>query len=85
MNNYYFPDLSNISGDNFVKIFEHFKFIFKDKTKDRFLIATSGGPDSILLLYLVCKYFPDYKNKIGVQGGDYYKPVEYKSKKTTLY
>jgi len=64
VNNYYFPDLSNISGNNFVKIFEHFNFIFKDKTKDRFLIATSGGPDSILLLYLVCKYFPDYKNKI---------------------
>lgn len=25
---------------------------------------------------------PDYKNKIGIQGGDYYKPVEYKSIKT---
>jgi len=24
----------------------------------------------------------DYKNKIGIQGGDYYKPVEYKSIKT---
>jgi hypothetical protein len=23
-------------------------------------------------------WMPDYKNKIGVQGGDYYKPVEYK-------
>ena len=23
-------------------------------------------------------WMSDYKNKIGVQGGDYYKPVEYK-------
>ena len=64
MKNYYFPDPSNISGDYSMKIFEHFNLIFKDKTKDRFVIATSGGSDSILLLYLVCKYFSDYKNKI---------------------
>tara|TARA_E500000178_G_C16723503_1_gene618248 strand:- start:284 stop:439 length:156 start_codon:yes stop_codon:yes gene_type:complete len=24
-------------------------------------------------------WMSEYKNKIGVQGGDYYKPVEYKS------
>ena len=60
----YFPDPSNISEGHSMKIFEHFNLIFKDKIKDRFVIATSGGSDSILLLYLVCKYFSDYKNKI---------------------
>ena len=47
-----------IINDSFTdKIFTHFNFLLNKKKKDKFILSVSGGGDSVLLLYLFCKYF----------------------------
>jgi len=44
--------------------FKYFNHILKKKLQDKFILAVSGGADSMLLLYLFCKYFPNARENI---------------------
>ena len=44
------------------KIFRHFDILLSKIKKDKFVLSISGGGDSVLLLYLFCKYF-EYDTK----------------------
>ena len=47
-----------IIDDDFTdKIFRHFDVLLEKIKEDKFVLAVSGGADSVLLLYLFCKYF----------------------------
>ena len=47
-----------IIDDSFTdKIFRHFDVLLGKIKKDKFVLSVSGGADSVLLLYLFCKYF----------------------------
>ena len=47
-----------IINDSFTdKIFSYFDVLLRDIKKDKFVLAVSGGADSIFLLYMFCKYF----------------------------
>ena len=46
--------------------FEHFDFIFKEKKDLRFLLALSGGSDSMLILFLLLRYFKGNNNLISI-------------------
>ena len=47
-----------IINDSFTdKVFRHFDVLLRKIKEDKFVLAVSGGADSILLLYLFCKYF----------------------------
>ena len=51
------PDPTIIKDSFSDKIFVHFDRLLNGKRKDKFVLSISGGPDSVLLLYLFCKYF----------------------------
>ena len=51
------PNPFSINEKYLTQYFEHFDFIFKKKKDFRVLLAFSGGSDSILLLYLLLRYF----------------------------
>ena len=46
--------------------FEHFDFILKQKKDISVLLALSGGSDSMLLLYLLLRYFKGNKGTIKI-------------------
>ena len=47
-----------IINDSFTdKIFRHFDVLLGKIKEDKFVLSLSGGADSVLLLYLFCKYF----------------------------
>ena len=47
-----------IINDSFTdKIFRHFNALLSNNKEDKFVLSVSGGADSVLLLYLFCKYF----------------------------
>ena len=47
-----------IINDSFTdKIFRHFDVLLGKTKEDKFVLSVSGGADSVLLLYLFCKYF----------------------------
>ena len=48
-----YPKIINDSYTD--KIFRHFDVLLRKTDKDKFVLAVSGGADSILLLYLFCK------------------------------
>ena len=50
-----YPKIINDSFTN--KIFSHFDVLLREIKKDKFVLSVSGGADSVLLLYLFCKYF----------------------------
>ena len=39
------------------KVFRHFDVLLNKIKEDKFVLSVSGGADSVLLLYLFCKYF----------------------------
>ena len=51
------PNPLIINEKYLIKYFEHFDCLFKKKKDLRVLLALSGGSDSILLLYLLLRYF----------------------------
>ena len=64
MNSHHIP-FPTIINDSFTdNIFAHFDAILSDKKKDKFVLSVSGGSDSVLLLYLFCKYFESDKKRI---------------------
>jgi len=60
------PNPLIINGKYLTKYFEHFDCLFKNKKDSRVLLAFSGGSDSILLLYLLLRYFKDNKRFINI-------------------
>ena len=57
MNIYHIP-YPKIINDSFTdKIFRHFDVLLGKIKEHKFVLSVSGGADSILLLYLFCKYF----------------------------
>ncbi len=64
MKHNYIPN-PKIFNDSFTdKIFAHFKGLLRKKNKDKFVLSVSGGADSVLLLYLLCKYFEFDTNRL---------------------
>ena len=57
MINFKIPNPLIINEKYLIKYFKHFDSLFKIKKDLRILLALSGGSDSILLLYLLLKYF----------------------------
>jgi len=55
--NHHIPYPKIINDDFTDKIFTHFNVLLSKKKKDKFVLSVSGGADSVLLLYLFCKYF----------------------------
>ena len=54
-----------IINDSFTdKIFRHFDVLLEKIKEDKFVLAVSGGADSVLLLYLFCKYFESDTKKL---------------------
>ena len=51
------PNPLIINEKYLTKYFEHFDSLFKKKKDLRALLAFSGGSDSILVLYLLLRYF----------------------------
>ena len=64
MNKYSIPDPLEINNRFLDNIFSHFDKILKNKKNDKFILAVSGGSDSVLLLYLFIKYFNGDHDKI---------------------
>ena len=63
MTDFKIPNPLIINEKYLTKYFEHFDFLFKKKKDLRVLLALSGGSDSILLLYLILRYFKG-KNRV---------------------
>ena len=57
MNSFKIPNPLIIEEKYLLKYFKHFDFIFKKEKDTRFLLSFSGGSDSMLLLYLLIRYF----------------------------
>ena len=54
-----------IINDSFTdKIFRHFDVLLGKIKEDKFVLSVSGGADSVLLLYLFCKYFESYTKRL---------------------
>ena len=54
-----------IINDSFTdKIFRHFDVLLGKIKEDKFVLSVSGGADSVLLLYLFCKYFESDTKKL---------------------
>ena len=54
-----------IINDSFTdKIFRHFDVLLGKTKEDKFVLSVSGGADSVLLLYLFCKYFESYTKRL---------------------
>ena len=64
MNKYLIPDPHLINDYYSDNIFSHFDNVLKNKKNDKFIVSVSGGSDSVLLLFLLIKYFNGNKNKI---------------------
>ena len=66
MKNYHIP-YPIIINDSFTdKIFTHFNALLRKKKKDKFVLSVSGGADSVLLLYLFCKYFKSETKRLTI-------------------
>ena len=64
MNIYHIP-YPKIINDSFTdKIFTHFDILLSKIKENKFVLSVSGGADSILLLYLFCKYFESDTKKL---------------------
>ena len=57
MTDFKIPNPLIINEKYLTKYFEHFDFLFKKKKDLRVLLAFSGGSDSMLVLYLLLRYF----------------------------
>ena len=57
MTDFKIPNPLIINEKYLIKYFEHFDFLFKKKKDLRVLLAFSGGSDSMLVLYLLLRYF----------------------------
>ena len=66
MSNFKIPSPLIINEKYLKKYFEHFDSIFKQKKDLKVLLAFSGGSDSMLLLYLLLRYFKDSKKTIRI-------------------
>ena len=66
LNDIKIPNPLIINGKYLTKYFEHFDCLFKKKKDSRVLLAFSGGSDSILLLYLLLRYFKGNKRVINI-------------------
>ena len=64
MNIYHIP-YPKIINDSFTdKIFRHFDVLLGKIKENKFVLSVSGGADSVLLLYLFCKYFESDTKKL---------------------
>jgi len=66
LNDLKIPSPLIISEKYLAKYFKHFDFIFKQNSFSRILLAFSGGSDSMLLLYLLLRYFKGNKRIIRI-------------------
>ena len=66
MTDFKIPNPLIINEKYLTKYFEHFDFLFKKKKDLRLLLAFSGGSDSILLLYLLLRYFKGNNRVINI-------------------
>ena len=66
MINFKIPNSLIINEKYLIKYFEHFDSLFKKKKDLRPLLAFSGGSDSILLLYLLLRYFKGNNRVINI-------------------
>ena len=60
------PNPLIINEKYLTQYFEHFDFIFKKKKDLRFLLAVSGGSDSMLILFLLLRYFKGNNKLISI-------------------
>ena len=66
MTDFKIPNPLIINEKYLTKYFEHFDSLFKKKKDLRLLLAFSGGSDSILLLYLLLRYFKGNNRVINI-------------------
>ena len=66
MTDFKIPNPLTINEKYLIKYFEHFDYLFKKKKDLRLLLAFSGGSDSILLLYLLLRYFKGNNQVINI-------------------
>ena len=66
MTDFKIPNPLIINEKYLIKYFEHFDFLFKKKKDLKLLLAFSGGSDSILLLYLLLRYFRGNNRPISI-------------------
>ena len=66
MTDFKIPNPLIINKKYLTRYFEHFDFLFKKKKDLRLLLAFSGGSDSILLLYLLLRYFKGNNRVINI-------------------
>ena len=66
MTDFKIPNPLIINEKYLTKYFEHFDFIFKKKKDLRVLLAFSGGSDSMLVLYLLLRYFKGNSQAINI-------------------
>ena len=60
------PNPLIINEKYLTQYFDHFDFIFKEKKDLRFLLAVSGGSDSMLILFLLLRYFKGNNKLISI-------------------
>ena len=66
MKSYQIP-YPKIINDSFTdKIFTDFDILLSKKKKDKFVLSVSGGADSVLLLYLFCRYFKSETKRLTI-------------------
>ena len=66
MTDFKIPNPLIINEKYLTKYFEHFDFLFKKKKDLRVLLAFSGGSDSMLVLYLLLRYFKGNNRSIKI-------------------
>ena len=66
LNDFKIPNPLILNEKYLTQYFEHFDFIFKEKKDLRFLLALSGGSDSMLILFLLLRYFKGNNNLISI-------------------
>ena len=66
MTDFKIPNPLIINEKYLTKYFEHFDFLFKKKKDLRVLLAFSGGSDSMLVLYLLLRYFKGNNRVINI-------------------